>query len=358
MPRADLLEAAFELVSVSSVSRLESQLASLVEEELKSAPGLEVLRIGDNVVARSDFARHRRAILAGHMDTVPPFDERPARVEGETLWGLGAVDMKGGLAVMLELAKGTSDMSVDVTFVFYACEEIERSASGLSTLLRERPDLLEADAAVLGEPTGCVVEAGCQGTIRAVASVFGRRAHTARPQMGVNAVHRLEPLLGCLARYEPRELVIDGCRYVEQLQAVGVSGGVAGNVVPDRADLTVNFRFAPDREASAAEEELRRLLAPGIDEGRGDQLEILDAAPAAPPELGSPLLAGLLEATAEPPRAKVGWTDVATFFRLGVPATNFGPGDPLLAHTPDEHVSRSELETAYDVLTRFLSASD
>lgn len=357
MARADLLETASELVDVSSVSRSESRLASVIEKELRCAPELAVDRLGDNVVARTGLDRPTRAILAGHLDTVPPFDERPPRVEDGTLWGLGAVDMKGGLAVMLELARHVGEMSVDVTFVFYACEEIERSASGLATLARERPDLLRADVAVLGEPTGCVVEAGCQGTMRAVASVFGRRAHTARPQTGVNAVHRLQPLLGCLAGYEPREIVLDGLAYVEQLQAVAISGGVAGNVVPDRADLTVNFRFAPDRDLDGAEQELRRLLAPGIDEGCGDRVELVDSAPAAAPGLSSPILARLLEATGRPARAKVGWTDVATFSRIGVPAANFGPGDPLLAHTPDEHVARSELETAYDVLARFLSHS-
>lgn len=357
MARADLLETASELVGVASVSRSESQLASLIEEELRSTPGLVVERLGDNVVARTDLGKPMRVVLAGHLDTVPSFDDRRPRVEGDTLWGLGAADMKGGLAVMLELARHVGETSVDVTLVFYACEEIERSESGLGTLVRERPDLLTADVAVLGEPTGCVVEAGCQGTMRAVASVVGQRAHTARPQTGVNAVHRLQPLLGCLARYEPRRLVLDGLLYVEQLQAVRVSGGVAGNVVPDHAELTVNFRFAPDRDLRSAEEELRRLLAPGIDEGFGDRVELLDAAPAAAPELGSPLVARLLEATGQPARAKVGWTDVATFAQLGVPAANFGPGDPLLAHTPDEHVARSELETAFDVLARFLSVT-
>lgn len=358
MGRPQLIESALELVAVPSVSRSESQLASLIERQLREVSDLAVERVGDNLVARSALGRPRRVILAGHIDTVPPFDERHGGIEGDTLWGLGAVDMKGGLAVMLELSRHVLEMSVDVTFVFYACEEIERSASGLGRLLRERPELLKADAAVLAEPTGCVVEAGCQGTVRAVVSMAGRRAHTARPQMGVNAVHRMEPLLRCLVGYEPRELVVEGCSYTEQLQAVAVSGGVAGNVVPDRAQVTVNFRFAPDRDVDAAEEELRRLLAPGVDLGSGDRVEVVDAAPAAAPSLSSPLLAGLVEATGRPPRAKVGWTDVATFGQCGLPAANFGPGDPLLAHTPEEHVSGSELETAYEVLTRFLSAAN
>ena len=356
MASLDLLALTSELVGISSVSRCETSLASRVEEELRRISELTVERMGDNVVARSYFGRERRVILAGHLDTVPPFDDSRPRIDGDTLWGLGAVDMKGGLAVMLDLAGELEQMSVDVTLVFYVCEEIERSASGLAHLIRERPDLLEADVAVLAEPTNCVVEAGCQGTMRATATLVGRRAHTARPQMGVNAVHRLAPLLRALGEYEPREVLLEGCSYIEQLQGVGVSGGVAGNVVPDRASVSVNFRFAPDRDVEGAEVELRSLLCAGMDKDAGDSLEILDAAPGAPPALENWLLSRLLEATEQPPRAKVGWTDVATFFRLGVPAANFGPGDPLLAHTRDEHVSQAELETARDVLMRFLSS--
>jgi succinyl-diaminopimelate desuccinylase len=351
---SDLLVLAFELVGITSVSRAEAALATRVEEELRRSPDVAVERIGDNVVAYSSFGRQCRVILAGHLDTVPPFDDRAPRMEGSTLWGLGAVDMKGGLAVMLDLLAELEHIAVDVTLVFYACEEIERSVSGLGRLARERPELLEADAAVLVEPTACVVEAGCQGTMRAVATVVGRRAHSARPQTGVNAVHRLEPLLRVLAEYEPRELVLDGCRYIEQLQAVGVAGGVAGNVVPDQASMTVNFRFAPDRDVLAAEAELRRLLACGLVEASGDSLEVLDAAPGAPPGLDHLVLGGLVSATERAPRAKVGWTDVATFFELGVPAANFGPGDPLLAHTRDEHVTAAELIRARDVLRHFL----
>jgi len=350
-----LLTRAYDLVAISSVSRAEATIASHVEGQLRSLPQLSVDRVGDNVVARSQFGRKRRVLLAGHLDTVAPFDSKGPHLEGDSLRGLGAVDMKGGLSVMLQLATEVERMSVDLTFVFYACEEIERGASGLGTLIRERPDLLEADVAVLAEPTGCVVEAGCQGTMRAVATVVGRRAHTARPYKGINAVHRLGTLLRALADYQPRELILDGCVYAEQLQAVGVSGGVAGNVVPDEAELTVNFRFAPDRDVAQAEEELRGMLAGALDEGLGDRLEVVDAAPGAPPVLDDPVLALLLRESGQSPRAKVGWTDVATFFSLGVPATNFGPGDPLLAHTADEHVSAGELETACDVLRRLLS---
>ncbi len=352
---SDLLSSALELVSIRSVSRTEAALATRVEEELQSHRDLRVERVGDNVVAATSFGREARVLVAGHLDTVPPFDDAAPRVEGETLWGLGAVDMKGGLAVMLSLLPQVERAGVDATFVFYACEEIEHDASGLGVLVRERPDLLASDVAVLMEPTGGFAEAGCQGTLRMAATMTGRRAHTARPQMGVNAVHRLGPLLELVASYEPRRVVLDGCTYTEQLQAVAVSGGVAGNVVPDRATVKLNHRFAPERGIAEAEAALRAYLDPVIDPGAGDGLELQDAAAGAPPALDNPLLSRLVRATGRPPRAKVGWTDVSTFFSLGIPAVNFGPGDPELAHTPQEHVSSEELLHARAVLESFLS---
>jgi len=345
-----LLTVTAELVDIPSVSRHEGALADRIERELRSHRFLEVERIGDSVVGRTMFGRGRRLLLAGHLDTVPPFGGSGARVEGDTLSGLGAVDMKGGLAVMLALGRAAEHAQVDVTFVFYACEEIERDADALRAMAHTRPELLVADAAVLAEPTGGVVEAGCQGTMRAVIHVAGRRAHTARPWQGVNAVHRLQPLLEVLGGYQPRRVSIDSCEYVEQLQAVAVAGGVAGNVVPDAAQLTVNYRFAPDRDAEAAEAQLRRLLGATLDPARGDRFDVEDVAEGSVPGLGHPLLAALVEASAAPPRAKVGWTDVATLRAAGVPAVNFGPGDPQLAHTPDEKVTSSELEQAYTTL--------
>jgi succinyl-diaminopimelate desuccinylase len=350
----DLLALTAELVAISSVSHHEAALADRVEAELRGAGHLEVERVEDTVVARTQLDRARRVVLAGHLDTVPPFDGAATRVDGDTVWGLGAVDMKGGVAVLLELATTVRAPAMDVTYVLYACEEVARRHNALGRLAATRPELLHGDAAVLGEPTAGVVEAGCQGTMRAVVSVGGRRAHSARPWTGVNAVHRLAPVLGVLERYVPRAVVLDGCEYTEQLQAVGVEGGVASNVVPDRAALTINYRFAPGRDTASAEQTLRDMFAAVLDASQGDALEVADAAPGAVPALGHPVLASLVTATGAPPRAKLGWTDVATFAEIGVPATNFGPGDPLLAHTPDEHVSRPELQRVRDVLASVL----
>ena len=352
----DLLAATADLVAIPSVSHKEGAMADLVEQALRRCSWLEVERIGHNVVGRTSMGHAQRLVLAGHLDTVPPVQNTEPKVEGDTLWGVGASDMKGGLAVMLDLAVGTSAPSVDLTWCFYACEELGRADSGLLQLWNERPGLLAGDAAILGEPTGALVEAGCQGTLRFVLTLAGARAHTARPFIGRNAIHRLGAVLRTVAAWESRTVELDGCVYAEQLQAVAVEGGVAPNVVPDSASVTINLRYAPDRHAADAEASMRELLAGTFDEGRGDTFMVVDVADGAPPSLDHPLLAALVERTGTPPRAKVGWTDVASFWEHGVPAANFGPGDPLLAHHPDEHVTRAQLERAREVLAGLITS--
>jgi succinyl-diaminopimelate desuccinylase len=351
----DLLAATAELVGIPSLSHHEQAMAELVEDRLRACEWLEVERVGDNVVARTTLGHAQRLVMAGHLDTVPPNGNTEAKVVGDTLWGIGSSDMKGGLAVMLDLATTTPSPGIDLTWCFYACEEVGRAESGLLELWRDRPELVAGDAAILGEPTGALVEAGCQGTMRIRVALRGVRAHTARPFTGRNAIHRLGPLLLTVAAWESRVVELDGCAYAEQLQVVAVDGGVAANVVPDAASVTLNFRYAPDRHAAGAEAYLRELLAADINEADGDTWELLDASDGAPPSLDHPLLARLVEATAIAPTAKVGWTDVASFWEHGVPAANFGPGDPLLAHHPDECVTRVQLERARDVLAALIA---
>jgi succinyl-diaminopimelate desuccinylase len=326
-----------------------------VHRVLAACTWLDVARVGDNVVARTSLGRAQRLVLAGHLDTVPPGANAGPVVEGDTVWGVGASDMKGGLAVMLDLATTVPTPTVDVTWCFYAREEISRSLSGLFELWEERPDLLAGDAAILGEPTGALVEAGCQGTMRVRITLEGVRAHTARPFTGRNAIHRLAPLLQRVADWPPREVVLDGCTYAEQLQVVAVEGGVAANVVPDHVEVSLNHRYAPDRRRAEAEAFLHQLLDPMLELDAGDTWEVLDAGDGAPPSLGHPLLKSLVEQSGAPPKAKVGWTDVASFWEHGVPAANFGPGDPLLAHHPDERVTRAELERTRGVLHALLA---
>jgi succinyl-diaminopimelate desuccinylase len=350
----DLLGRTADLVAVPSVSLAEADLASRVEAELRAIDGLDVERVGDNVVARTQLGRPTRLVVAGHLDTVPPNGNATPRVEGDVLWGLGSVDMKGGLVVMLELAQQIRDPAVDVTWVFYAGEEVAAVHNGLGHLFRDRPDLVAGDVAILAEPTGAAIEAGCQGTLRAEIRLAGQRAHSARPWMGRNAIHRAAPVLAMLAGYEPRRPVLDGCEFREALQAVAIDGGIAGNVVPDRTVITVNRRFAPDRTAGQAEQELRDLLDGVLEPG--DEIEVVDQAGAAPPGLSHPLLAALRDRNGLQVRAKLGWTDVARFAAAGIPAVNFGPGEPALAHTAEEHVERSSLDAVYASLADLLRA--
>jgi succinyl-diaminopimelate desuccinylase len=344
----DLLALTAALVDIPSVSHGERAITDHLESLLAGLPWLDVTRVGENLVARTHRGRSRRLVLAGHTDTVPPNGNERARIQGDVCWGLGSADMKAGVAVLAELARSVAEPAVDVTYVFYECEEVDSRFNGLERLFAERPDLVTGDAAVLAEPTGARVEAGCQGTMRVEVVQRGERAHSARPWLGRNAVHRLAPVLAALDRYEGRRVTLDGCDFRESLSAVVVRGGVANNVVPDEACLTLNHRFAPDRTPSEAEAHVRSVV------GEIDGFEVVDVAPAAPPALGHPLLTALATATGMAPRAKLGWTDVARFAARGVPATNFGPGDPNVAHSAAERVERSELDAVHGVLADLL----
>lgn len=352
---SDWLVETADLINVASVSYQEEAITDLIEARLRSVPALAVHRVGDNLVARTELGRPLRVLIGGHSDTVPPNGNATARIDGDVVWGLGSADMKSALAVMLELAASLDDPAVDVTWLFYAREEVRMADNGLRELFDVRPDLLDADVALLGEPTGGVVEAGCQGVLRAVVTLAGARAHTARPWMGVNAIHRLGSLLSLVDAYEPRTPVIDSCQYRESLQAVAIEGGVAGNVVPDRAAVTLGFRFAPDRDATAAEAAFKDLVAPVL--GDDDQFEIVERAPAAPPGLGHPVLQQLIGDNNLEIRAKLGLTDVAFFAERGIPAANFGPGDPTLAHTAEERVDRAAVESYHRILESLLTTS-
>jgi succinyl-diaminopimelate desuccinylase len=345
----DPVELTAALVDIPSVSGDEALIAASVEAALRAqAPGLEVIRSGNAVLARTSLGRPSRVIFAGHLDTVPVNANLPCRRTEGVLHGLGTVDMKSGDAVMLHLAATLPAPRHDVTFVFYDCEEIEAVRNGLGRIERELPEWLAGDLAIVCEPSGGVVEAGCQGTMRVELRTSGQRAHTARAWMGVNAIHALNEALSVLASYNPRVVDIDGCVYREGLQAVRVAGGVSGNVVPDEAVLTVNHRFAPDRTPADAEAHLREIFA-------GYDLTVTDSAAGALPGLTAPAAAELVAAAGGTPVAKLGWTDVARFAALGLPAVNFGPGDPTLCHTQQENVPTDQITRCAKVLTDFLS---
>ena len=347
--RADPSDLTAALVDIPSVSRDEGRIADEVEAALREQTDYEVIRNGDAVLARTNFGRGSRVILAGHLDTVPIADNLPSRRDADHIYGCGTSDMKSGDAVFLHLAATIAEPLHDVTLVFYDCEEIEAGANGLGRIERELPDWLRGDVAILGEPSGGYIEAGCQGTLRAVLSATGTRVHSARSWLGDNAIHKLGGILDRLAGYQGRVVDIDGCTYREGLSAVRVDGGVAGNVIPDAASVTVNFRFAPDRSPEAALAHVREVF-----DGLPVDVELTDVASGALPGLHHPAAAALVAAADGLVRAKFGWTDVARFAALGIPAVNYGPGDPNLAHRRDEWVSVAQIAAVATTLRRYL----
>jgi succinyl-diaminopimelate desuccinylase len=342
-----------QLVDIESVSRNEQAIADAVEAALRELGHLTVSRHGNTVVARTELGRGERVVIAGHLDTVPLNDNLPARREstehGELLHGLGTCDMKGGVAVALRLAATLPDPNRDVTYLFYDCEEVEAERNGLRRLAQTSPDLLEADFAILMEPSDGMVEAGCQGTLRVDVIARGERAHSARAWMGSNAIHALSTVLDRLLAYTPREVEIDGLRYREGLNAVGISGGVAGNVVPDEARISINYRFAPDIDEAQALAHVTELVG-------GLEIVVTDSAPGALPGLDQPAAAAFVDAIGVAVGPKYGWTDVAQFSQLGIPAVNFGPGDPMFAHKADEHVPVDQLVRVEEAMTRWLTS--
>ena len=326
---ADLLQT---LIDVPSESLQEQAIADAVEVAVRRLPHLDVVRDGHTIIARTQLGRAERVVIGGHLDTVPANANLPSRrvvVDGEDrIYGLGACDMKGGVAVALRLAAALTEPTRDVTWIWYEAEEIDSQYNGLRRLADERPELLAADFAVLMEPSNAVVEAGCQGTMRVEIRATGTRAHSARSWMGDNAIHKAGEILSRLSAYEPRQVVIDGLTYREGLSAVGIRGGVAGNVIPDEAVVAVNYRFAPNRTAVEGEAHLRDVF-------EGFDLIVIDAVDGALPGLSHPAAQDFLAAVGGTPSPKFGWTDVARFTSLGIPAVNYGTGNPSLAHHKD-----------------------
>jgi succinyl-diaminopimelate desuccinylase len=344
---ADVVTLTAQLVDIESVSRNEQAIADAVEAALSAYGHLELIRRGNTVIARTDLGRGERVVIAGHLDTVPLNSNLPSRNDGELLHGLGTCDMKGGDAVILKLAAGIPEPVRDVTYILYEAEEIDSEFNGLNLLSQSDPDLMQADFAILMEPSNAEVEAGCQGTLRVEVRATGERAHSARSWKGVNAIHRATPILQRLTAYEPRRPLIDGLEYHEGLNAVAIRGGVAGNVLPDECVVEVNYRFAPDR----GEEEAQQFVRDFFD---GYAVTVTDSAPGALPGLDLPAAKAFVEAVGREVNPKFGWTDVARFTALGIPAVNFGPGDPMLAHKQEEFVPLEHLIRCERQLTEWL----
>jgi len=356
-PTGDLLTLTRALCDIPSVSGDESAIADAIADALRPYAHLEILRDGDCVVARTQLGRAERVVVAGHLDTVPIAANLPTTVVGEgpdaVVWGRGTVDMKGGVAIQVALAATLTAPTRDVTWVFYDHEEVEASLSGLGRIARNHPDWLAADFAVLGEPSNAGIEGGCNGTLRVEVRVPGVAAHSARSWMGVNAIHGAGEVLRRLAEYAPREVEVDSLVYREGMSAVAIRGGVAGNVVPDECVVTVNYRFAPSTSVAHAEAHVRDLFD-------GFEVTVTDASAGARPGLDDPAAADFAAAalafTGGVPAPKFGWTDVARFAELGIPAVNFGPGDPLLAHKDDERCAVAQIQLCHDALQSWLTS--
>jgi succinyl-diaminopimelate desuccinylase len=340
-----------QLIDIESVSGDEARIADAIEAALRPYEHLEVIRDQNVIVARTDVQRSERVVIAGHIDTVPIADNVPSTVTGsgaeELVWGRGACDMKGGVAVQLAAAAALTAPRRDVTWIFYDNEEVEENRNGLARLAREHPEYLAGSFAVLCEPSNAGIEGGCQGTMRAEIRLTGLAAHSARSWKGHNAIHDAAGVLQRLVDYQPQQVEVDGLVYREGLNAVAVTGGIAGNVIPDRCTVVVNYRFAPDKDPGAAERHLREVFA-------GYDVTVTDAAAGARPGLDVPAAAEFVAAVGGATNAKFGWTDVARFSARGVPAVNFGPGDPSKAHADDEFCPATDVWSCRDALLRWL----
>lgn len=337
----DLVETLTWLVDIPSVTGEEAPLRDAIAARLK---GMPQQAIADSLVVGKP--RDAALILAGHLDTVPLQGEIGARLDGDRVHGLGATDMKGGLAVMIHLVETLG--AEKVACVFYAGEEGPLTGNQLTLVLDEAPWLRRSSAAVVLEPTDRAIEAGCQGVINAEVVFTGQSAHSARPWLGDNAITKAGAFLTSLRALEPEPHVVNGLEFLEVMSVTTARGGVARNVIPGEFVMNVNYRFAPDRSKDQAMGRLREACV------AADRIEVTDIAPAGSVDVDHPLFRAWIESTGVPLRAKQGWTDVAQLSSAGLPAVNFGPGEPSLAHKPGESVRVSDLNWAYESLLDLL----
>ncbi|MEY2827825.1 MAG: hypothetical protein RLZZ183_944 [Actinomycetota bacterium] len=344
----ELSKLTLDLVNISSVSKDEKSIADSIAEALKKIGHLKITRVNNSIVAQTNFGNKQRVVIAGHIDTVPANNNFPGKINNSEVIGLGSVDMKSGIAVALKLASEITSSNYDVTYLFYESEEIETKFNGLELITKQQKDLLDCDFAILMEPTNGILEVGCQGSLRFEVSTSGKRSHSARWWNGENAIHKTNKILEILNNYKSREPEIDGHKFREGLQAVKVNGGIAGNVVPDSVTISINHRFAPDTSIDQATQNMKTLF-------KDFNFQLVDAANAAPTGLSNPLIKEFVSNIGKNVAPKFGWTDVARFANAGIPAINFGPGDPNLAHHPEEKVLISQINDVYESLKNWLT---
>ncbi|MFZ9702430.1 MAG: succinyl-diaminopimelate desuccinylase [Candidatus Nanopelagicales bacterium] len=344
----ELSKLTLDLVNISSVSKDEKSIADSIAEALKKYSHLKITRVNNSIVAQTNFGNKQRVVIAGHIDTVPANNNFPGKINDSEVIGLGSVDMKSGIAVALKLASEITSSNYDVTYLFYESEEIETKFNGLELITKQQKDLLDCDFAILMEPTNGILEVGCQGSLRFEVSTSGKRSHSARWWNGENAIHKTNKILEILNNYKSREPEIDGHKFREGLQAVKVNGGIAGNVVPDSVTISINHRFAPDTSIDQATQNMKTLF-------KDFNFQLVDAANAAPTGLSNLLIKEFVSNIGKNIAPKFGWTDVARFANAGIPAINFGPGDPNLAHHPEEKVLISQINDVYESLKNWLT---
>jgi succinyl-diaminopimelate desuccinylase len=346
------------LVSIPSESRHEAAILAEIREELP--PSFEVADDQDSVLLALPERRPGAPLilLAGHVDTVPfGGSAAPGRREDETLYGRGTADMKSGLAVMVEVADALASdgglrSDLDVGLVFFGREELPFTESALVPLFDRRTQIADAALAIVLEPTANRLEIGCLGNLNATAVFEGEAAHTARPWLGRNAIHAAIAALAPVADLPMRDVDVDGMTYREVASVTTIQGGIATNVVPDRATAHVNLRYAPNHTPAEAERRLRELLG-----HPSATVEIVGNAPPGPVPDGNPLMERLRSAGDLAVGPKQAWTPVAEFGLAGIDAVNFGPGDPQYAHRDDEQVEVGALVRSYEVLRAFLGGA-
>jgi succinyl-diaminopimelate desuccinylase len=340
-----------ELVAVPSVTGEEAALADLVEARCRAFLGAEVERLGNAIVVRTGAAGRDAVALIGHLDTVPPWPDHRAFREGMRVVGRGAADMKGGDAAILGVLEHAAAQGLPAVGVFYDREEGLAHLNGLPAVLRTSRLIGTPAFAFVGEPTSCTVHAGCVGSVNADVTFHGRTGHAARPWEGENAIIRAAPFLARAAEVQSQAVVVDGLEFHDTLTVTTAEGGSARNVVPDRLVLGVNARFAPSGTAGDTRARIERLVA-----GEGT-IEFLDEAPAARPNLQNETLRAFLAATGVEVRPKQAWTDVATLQAHGIPAVNYGPGEPGQAHQPGEWVDGEAVAEVAGRLVAFLEGA-
>jgi succinyl-diaminopimelate desuccinylase len=340
---ADRLAArTLELVDVPSESRREAALFEHVRGVLGGAE-LDVLDLGDSCLLARPAGRRPRALLAGHFDTVPAQGNIPGHRDAERVHGLGASDMKGGLAVMVELALAGADVGV----LFFPREELPFRDTALTPLLQREPAELDADVVFVMEPTDCAIHAGCLGNVNATWRFHGRSGHSARPWLADNAIERAGEGIVALAAHPANPVVFDGLEFVEVASVTRIAGGIATNVIPDLVECHLNFRYAPGRTPGEGEARLAELCG-----GHGE-IEILGNAPSGTVAASHPDVVRLIEIGGLEVAPKQAWTPVAELTAVGIPAVNFGPGSPAQAHRRDESVEIANLLRAYRVLEAY-----